>query len=485
MRRGRARQPRANTTYQPLSLRRYLLLGILVPVILFVGVNAFSVYAQAQRAVNVAYDRTLLASAKSIGEQLDVSGYDQQSQLRATVPYAALEAFEADNQSRIYYRVSSLDGELVSGFAELPFWHGRIPQQPAYSALVDFYDGEFRDEPVRIAVLLQPVASANGRGMAVVQVAETLSLRRALARQILVDTLWRQAALVLLIALVVVVVVQQATRPVRRLSAELQGRAEGDLTRITAVDAPRELRPLVDATNDVMLRLQRLLDHQKRFVRDAAHQLRTPLAVLKTQVQSALRDDVPPRQALQEINGTVDRATALANQMLNLAKVEQLRLEADAPVIDWSAVVRAVAIDLSPLLADKDIDFEIATRPAPVQAHDWMLRELARNLLHNAIKHTPQGATLAVRVGVDAGQAALRVADSGPGIGPELAQRLYQPFSAGDVRSGSGLGLAICFEIVQALGGTIALDNREDHGHVAGLDAVVLLPAAAMGQNGP
>ena len=475
--------------YRPLSLRRYLLLGILVPVLLFVGVNAFSVYAQAQRAVNIAYDRTLLASAKSIGEQLDVSGYDKLSQLRATVPYAALEAFEADNQSRIYYRVSSLDGEMVSGFAELPFWHGKIPQQPTYAALVDFYDGEFRDEPVRIAVLLQPVASANGRGMAVVQVAETLALRHTLARQILVDTLWRQAALVLLIALVVVVVVQQATRPVRQLSAELQGRAEGDLTRISTDDAPRELLPLVDATNDVMQRLQRLLDHQKRFVRDAAHQLRTPLAVLKTQVQSALRDDIAPRQALEEINGTVDRATALANQMLNLAKVEQLRLQADAPLLDWSAVVRAVAIDLSPLLAEKDIDFEISTRPAPVRAHDWMLRELARNLLHNAIKHTPEGGSLSVEVAADAQAASLRVTDSGPGIGPELAQRLFQPFSAGDVRSGSGLGLAICFEIVQALGGSITLDNREDHGHVAGLEAAVRLPAPvagpAIGQNGP
>ncbi len=485
MRHGRARQVRTTAAYKPLSLRRYLLLGILVPVILFVGINAFSMYAQAQRAVDIAYDRTLLASAKSIGEQLDVTGYDSLSELRATVPYAALEAFEADNQSRIYYRVSSLDGEMVSGFAELPFWRGRIQQQPAYSALVDFYDGEFRGEPVRIAVLLQPVASATGRGMAVVQVAETLALRRTLARQILLDTLWRQAALVLLIALVVVIVVQRATRPVRRLSEELQGRAEGDLTRITADDAPRELLPLVEATNDVMLRLQRLLEHQKRFVRDAAHQLRTPLAVLKTQVQSALRDDLPPRQALAEINDTVDRATALANQMLNLAKVEQLRLQADAPVLDWSAVVREVALDLSPLLAEKDIDFEIVTRPASVRAHDWMLRELARNLLHNAIKHTPEGGSLSVAVMADSDGASLRVSDSGPGIGPDLAQRLFQPFSAGDVRSGSGLGLAICFEIVQALGGSITLDNREAHGHVAGLEAVVKLPYPAIGQNQP
>jgi two-component system sensor histidine kinase TctE len=126
-------------------------------------------------------------------------------------------------------------------------------------------------------------------------------------------------------------------------------------------------------------------------VRDASHQLRTPLAVLKTQVQSALRGDVEPRQALDEINATVDRATQLANQMLALAKVEQLRQQADDDVMDLAAVVRAVALDLSPLLADKDIDFDIATVPALVRAHDWMLRELTRNLLHNAIKHTPPG----------------------------------------------------------------------------------------------
>ena len=468
---------------RPFSLRRYLLLGILVPVILFVGVNTYSVYEQAQKAVDTAYDRTLLASAKSIGEQLDVTGFDELSQLRATVPYAALEAFEADNKSRMYYRVSGLNGEMVSGFAELPFWRGNIPQKPAYAALVDFYDGEFRGERVRVAVLLQPVASARGRGMAVVQVAETLALRRTLARQVLFDTLWRQAALVLLIAAVVVVVVQRATQPVRRLSAELQGRSESDLTPIAADDAPRELLPLVEATNDVMQRLARLLEHQKRFVRDAAHQLRTPLAVMKAQVQSALRDDVAPRLALEEINGTVDRATALANQMLNLAKVEQLRLQADAPVLDWSQVVREVALDLSPLVAEKDIDFEIHTAPARVRAHDWMLRELARNLLHNAIKHTPAGGTLAVRLKADARTAALSVIDSGPGIPAELAQRLFRPFSAGDVRGGSGLGLAICFEIVQALSGSIVLDNREDHGHIAGLEALVKLPTGPVGQN--
>ncbi|MBG9387483.1 sensor histidine kinase [Caenimonas aquaedulcis] len=460
------------------SLRRNLLLGILVPVGLFILVNAFSLYHQTLQAVNTAYDRTLLASTKSIGELLEVHGFDEAAQLRVTVPYAALEAFEADNQSRMFYRVSTRDGRIVSGFDELPFWRGTLPTHNTYAALVDFYDDVFRGEPVRVAVLLQPVAGQDGRGMAVIQVAETLELRHTLTRKILVDTLWRQAVLVAVIAAVAVLVVQRATRPVRRLSAQMEQRPEGDLTPIEAPDAPRELLPLVHATNQVMSRLSHLLENQKRFVRDTAHQLRTPLAVLKTQVQSALHGDIEPRQALTEINETVDRATTLANQMLSLAKVEQLRQQPDESLNDFAEIVRSVALELSPLIADKDLDFEIHTTPAPMRCHEWMLRELTRNLLHNAIKHSPPGRPLAVRVVADANSSALTISDSGPGIPAELRARLFQPFSPGNVRSGSGLGLAICSEIVRALGGTVQLENRETHGRIEGLDATVRLPLA-------
>jgi two-component system sensor histidine kinase TctE len=463
------------------SLRRYLLAGILLPVGLFILLNAVTLYGKTLEAVNTAYDRTLLASAKSIGEQLDVHGYDEQAVLRATVPYSALEAFEADTQSQMFYKVSNLHGEVVSGFSDLPRWRGKIATQPPYAALVDFYDTEYREQPVRVAVLLQPVASPDGRGMAVIQVAETLELRQRLTRRILVDFLRQQAALVALIALVVVLVVQRATRPVRRLSAEMQARPVGDLTPLPAAGAPRELLPLVDATNEVMTRLAHILEHQKRFVRDTSHQLRTPLAVLKAQVQSALRGDVEPLQALREINDTVERATVLANQMLSLAKVEQLRQQPDAQVTDLSDAVRAMALELAPLVADKDIEFDIETQPAPVLAHEWMLRELARNLLHNAIRHTPPAGILSVRVRADERSAALIVSDSGPGIPAALKPRLFQPFSAGDVRSGSGLGLAICHEIVRALGGSIELENRENNHCTAGLDATVRLPLAENG----
>jgi two-component system, OmpR family, sensor histidine kinase TctE len=495
------------------SLRRQLLVGILVPVLALVALNAVFLYQQALKAADTAYDRTLLASAKSLGEMLTVRQAGDGPRLEASMLYSALEAFEADNRSRLFYRVRGFDGEHVSGFQDLPAWRGDLPAQGPYAALVDFYDDRYRGEAVRVAVLLQPVVGLDGLGMATIQVAETLELRHTLARQVLVDTLWRQALLVGVIALVVVWVVQRVTRPVRALSAQITHRDAANLDSIEVPDAPRELSPLIDATNQVMTRLRALLDDQKRFVRDASHQLRTPLAVLKTQVQSALRGDVAPTVALGEINATVDRATELANQMLALAKVAQLRqavqhgeaqpIGSPAPVEDWSAIVRDVALDLAPLMVAQRIDFEIDTHPVWVQSHVWPLRELTRNLLHNAIRFTPPGAALRVRVGpvADPGaspgsppRARLSVHDCGPGLTPQQQERLFIPFAAsspppssatGPLSPGSGLGLAICHGIVESLGGEIGLHNRFDGDRVAGLDAVVTLPIDAALQTGP
>lgn len=462
------------------SLRRQLLAGILLPVLVCIGLNLWWGYQSALQALHTAYDRSLLASAKTISEQLTVDGYDEHAHIQATVPYSALEAFEADTQTRMYYRVSHLNGSLISGFDDLPTWTGKIPMQPPYAALVDFYDSSFRGQPVRIAALLQPVASHTGRGMAVIQVAETLQLRHSPALDLLRGTLWQHAVLLGLIVGTVLLVVQRVTRPVRDVGHAIAQRSSNDLRPVPADSVARELQPLIGGMNHVMERLHSLLLHQKRFVRDASHQLRTPLAVLKVQVQSARRGDLPASEALQEIEATVNRATQLANQMLSLAKVEQLRQQ-DAPLTDWDAVVREVSLDLAPLIADKLLDFELqADQPLQVQAHDWMLRELVRNLLHNAIRHAPTGSSLLVELlpTTEGNQphATLRITDQGPGLSSELQARLYEPFSAGDSRQGSGLGLAICQEIAQACHGTLALHNREVHGQVIGLTATVTLP---------
>ena len=398
-----------SATLARLSLRRQLLLGIGLPVLLLLLINAYTLYQQALSAANTAYDRTLLASAKSIGELLDIDEVHGQPRLRATLTYAALEAFEADNRSHIYYKVTGFAGEIAAGFDDLPAPRvdsGRVTVS-TYAALVQFYDEQYKGEPVRMAVLLQPVAGAAGQGMATIQVAETLELRRTLARSLLVQTLWQQALLLLVIAAVVLWVVQRATAPLRALSLNLQRRAETDLSPLRVPDAPRELQPVVDATNTLMARLAQLLEHQRRFVRDASHQLRTPLAVLKVQVQSARRGDVEAGLALAEINTTVERATELANQLLAMAKVEQIRPGgadvAETPVVDWAQTVRAVALDVSPLIAERQLDFSLELHAAadahlavPIRAHEWALRELTRNLLHNAIKHGPPGSRLLV-----------------------------------------------------------------------------------------
>lgn len=467
------------------SLRQQLLLGILLPVAAVLVLGTVVLYRQALASADTAYDRTLLASAKAIGEllQVDSAGPGQPPRLLAALPYSALEAFEADNRSRIYYRVAGFAGEHLSGFEDLPAPRpaGRSDGPGNYAALVHFYDEEFRNEAVRMAVLLQPVAGQAGQGMATIQVAETLELRHTLARSLLLQMLWQQGLLLALIAAVVWAAVQRATRPVRRLSDALVAREASDLSPLPAEDAPRELRPVVDATNAVMARLEHLLAHQKRFVRDTSHQLRTPLAVLRAQVQSARRGDVDAQQALAEIDHTVQGATELANQMLALAKVEQLRqqgLQGQAAPEDWAPIARAVALDLAPLVAAGGIDFSselAADGVVHVQAHAWALRELTRNLLHNAIKHTPPGGSLALSLQADGGQALLAVADSGPGLPEGQAARLFEPFAAAGAKAGSGLGLAICHEIVAAAGGRITLQARAG---AAGLVARVTLPLA-------
>ena len=462
------------------SLRRDLLLGILLPIVLFVVVDTVSVYHQALAAVNVAYDRTLLASAKSIGELLEIEGEGAQARIRARVPYAALEAFEADNRSRMVYRISDAGGQWLDGDATLRAWRGTLPQQGPYAALVDFYDDQVRGDAVRVAVLLQPVATGRERAMATVQVAETLELRHTLARQILLDTLQRQALLIGVITAVVLFVVQRVTGPVRKLSRKLDARSEDDLTPIQAPDLPGEIQPLTEAANRVMSRLQHLLDHQQRFVRDAAHQLRTPLAVLKVQVQSALRGDLAPVDALQGIEATVNRATQLTNQMLTFAKVEQLRQQQSFEPLDWTESVRALVLEMSPLIAEKDLDFELDAGPCRVRAHEWMLREMVRNLLHNAVRHSPPGAPLLLRLTQAEGMATLLVRDAGSGIGEALRSRLFQPFATVGSHAGTGLGLTIAREIALALGGTVQLQNRLSEGRICGLDASISLPLVAV-----
>jgi two-component system, OmpR family, sensor histidine kinase TctE len=455
---------------RPASLQRALLVGITVPLAAFILTDAASLYQRALAAINTAYDRSLLASAKSIGEFMSI----EEGKLRVDVPYSALEVFEA-GASRLAFRIDGFAGEFVGGDRRLRAYTGTIPQRSAYPALVDFYDDTLAGEPVRVAALYQPVASVGARGVARIQVAETLQTRQALARGLLIETLWRQGVLLLLLVGVTWLAVWLALRPLVRLRSELDARDAHASTAIAVPDAPRELQPVVGALNRLFAHERDATERQRRFVRDASHQLRTPFAVLKTQLQSAQRGDLPAAQALDEMADTVERATRLANQLLALAKVGQAETLTPAARTDLAEAARAVALDVAPLIAAKSLQFEFEApheknAAVSVRGHEWMVREMLRNLLSNAIRHTPPGGALGVRVtggppGEARGQrATLAVWDSGPGVSGDLRLRLFEPFATGDPTQGAGLGLAICREIADSLGAALTVESPNPSG---------------------
>lgn len=456
------------------SVRAYLLAWIISPIALFIVIDSFSLYRNTLESVNTAYDRMLIASVHSIGDLLRI----ENGELKASLPYAALEIYEADYSSRMIYRINGPDGKFFDGDEDLPAYKGRADKAAIYPSLAHIYEDNYNGVPVRVAALFQPVTTNGPHGAALVQVAETMENRSDLARKIFWETLARQAALLVVIVSVTLYVVSRALQPVDALRRQLDERLADDLSPVAPPMAPRELQPFINALNQLMSRLRRLLDHQQRFVANASHQLRTPLAVLKTQLQSGLRGDAPAQVILGEMSDTVERATNLANQLLSLAKVEQLRGRGVQEVCDLGMLARETAVDLSPLIAEKNLDFELDAEKAFVMGHPWMVGELISNLLHNAIRHTPENGKLGVRIRSEGAQASLLVWDSGAGIAAEAMDHVFKAFSSSGASSG-GLGLAICGEIVDSMGASIRLENRLDGDDAAcsGLNACVVFPS--------
>ena len=458
-------EPELKST-RPISIKRRLTLWILAALVVFLALDTTVIYQNTLQSINVAFDRTLLTSARAIGDTVKF----ERGKLTASLPYATLEVFEAVTRGRIVYRVSDFDGNFLSGYPELPPHNGVFPKRTPYAALAAFYEDRFENESVRVAALLQPVYVGAEGGeayrMVTVQVAETLELRKSLAQQALISTLDRQVIFLMLMSTLVWWLIARGMRPISALRRELLERDPESLTPITA-PAPRELKPLVEALNEVMARLKRVLDDQQRFVRDASHQLRTPLAVLKAQVQNAQRGDVPPDLAFAELAASVDRATRVANQMLALAKVAQLDSEATdgVEITDLHAMARELAVECSPLIAEKELDFALETYgSAPdgyrAKGHEWLIRELFRNLMSNAMRHTPPGSAFGIDIRSFGDVILMSVWDSGDGINADREAKLFEPFSTSDPVSGSGLGLIICRDICKSVGARMSLRNR-------------------------
>ena len=471
------------------SLRRRLLIWMAVPLLVFVLFDAWLSYRTALQTTQSAYDRLLVTAAHALGDMIRL----ERGELQVTLPHTALELYSTDvrtdlreqpGRSPLLYRVSFLNGDFLAGDAALPAYTGLPPLNDAYASRLQFYDRDMPDgEPARFVALWQPVESAEGMRYVMVQVGEYVAYRYAIGRSILWKTLARQVSLLLLLLVAMWIVATVALRPLRVLARGVEQRSPDNLTPLSAVSTPEEVRPLLAAFNGLLARVDGSQQRQQRFVADASHQLRTPLAVLQLHAESGLQGDVPPREALASIAETTGRTSRVVHQLLmwNRAQSDPAAMAQVAESVDLRGLMQDVAVELSPLLARKGLDFSLESPETAASWHGqrWMVEEILKNLLTNAIQHTPENAELGMRLfesrETDHPGWVMEVWDSGPGLAQVVADRLFEPFITGGGGKGAGLGLAICRDLALALGGEMSVRNRAE-ANATGVSAALRLP---------
>jgi two-component system sensor histidine kinase TctE len=366
-----------------------------------------------------------------------------------------------------HYRVSDMNGEWLAGdrgLAAYP-WSASL----ASAGTPELYVTHLHGTLVRAAAAVRHVSRAPDDAASVmVQSAEPLALRFPSLRDLPREPLLWVYALAAAMTLVAASGVALALRWLDR-AREALGSPQTD---VAAYDGPAELLPAVERMHGLHRRQREWVGQQRRFLADASHQLRTPMSVLRTQLQSAIAGDVPAAEVLPQMLHTVDRASGMANQLLSLTKLEQIKRAGQLqPVALWG-VAREAVMELSPLIAAKRLDFALeGEEGAQAPADAVMLGELVRNLLANAIAHTQAAGRLGVLLRTYAGVTELVVWDEGPGLDDEIRPRLFQPFSS--AKGGVGLGLSICRQIADAMGASMELFNRIEGDKVIGVDAVV------------
>ena len=440
---------------KPASLLRQLLAWLLVPLVALLALNAFLSYRAAVAAASEAGDRLLLASVRAIADRVALVD----DRIEVDVPYVALELFESKSQQRIFYRVASRAGATITGYDDLPLPKRALPNdQPA------FYRAPYHDETVYFAALSKPLYDPQGLGPVLIQVGETAEARDALSREILIDSLERQSLLIVAAAVVVWLGLRRGLQPMLRLRDRIARRAPDDLTPIDHQQVQNEVRPLIDALNLHAERLDKLIAARRRFLDDASHQLRTPLAALKTQVDYGLGEpsESDRRQLLHDMQQTTEQTVRLVNQLLVLARAEPQGVPGTemAPV-DLAELARSTTAELVPNARRKQIDlgFDAEAGEAIVDGHRLLLHELIVNLVDNAIRYTQAGGTVSVGVAHTEAGVVLEVSDNGPGIPAPERERVFERFYRGSAASGqgSGLGLAIVQDICRSHGARIDL----------------------------
>ncbi|MFK3736385.1 ATP-binding protein [Massilia sp. TN1-12] len=433
------------------SLRGRLLWFLLAAITIAAVAQAFIAYRTALQDADQIFDYHMQQMALSLRSRIPLTSTEETANVETPV---------AGNDDLVV-QVWSPDGVQV--FKSVS--HARLPQR----AVLGFSNVRANGTTYRIFSI-----QANSQ---TVQVAQDLAVRRSMASNLALRTLGPIAVMMPILMLVVWWVVSGSLEPVARVRKQVASRQADDLSPVSEAGLPDEVRPLVHELNLLFGRVRTAFDAQQHFVGDAAHELRTPLAALKLQVQSLERANDNPearRVAIGRLGAGIERATRLVEQLLVLARQEASATPHQA--VDLAGVAKRAVADLAGLAQARSIDLGLQRADsADIQGQPDALMILARNLVDNAIKYTPNGGTVDVSVVADKGAVRLTVEDSGPGIPPEERERVFDRFYRvpGSDAAGSGLGLAIIKSIAQQHGAALALGESA---RLGGLEVTVTFP---------
>lgn len=445
--------PRPTTSAPTATLRGKLLRWLLIPLSLLFLLDAIGSHFIARRLSDRVYDGELMEIARELTLHVKPDGARPAFELEKDAERTLL----LDQYDKVYYAVHGPQGEPIAGDGDL---------RPGSAAgTTAFYDAMLHGAPVRVAQLRG--ASAGGAPVTV-QVAETLVKRDTLANEIMIGVILPQLLLIVIAGVVLWAGVARGLAPLSHLQQAVAARSHLDLSPVVVDHVPGEVHPLLLAINDLMARLDEILSYQNRFIADAAHQLRTPVAGLKAHIEVALREEDPAqaKQSIAHLYTGVERMSRLVAQLLSLARNEPTTTKklALAP-LDLSRLAFDVTMEWVPEAYRKSIDlgFEGVEPHAMIRGDATRLTELLNNLLDNAIRYSRHGGRVTVRV---AGEPRPRVSvsDDGPVIPVGERERVFERFHRllGSHADGSGLGLAIVHEIAKLHGAEITLAEDAD-----------------------
>jgi two-component system, OmpR family, sensor histidine kinase TctE len=421
---------------------------------LLLVIGAVVAYYPSVEPATQAYDQALVDIGLAIGNHIRV----MPTEYRFDLPAAVEQVLRTDRFDKIYYRVMSPAGLEIAGDADLP--------PPPGDAIA--HNTVYNGDQVRVVSVQTPC----GRSACTVLVGETMVKREHLARDLLLQSLFPDALIALATLVIVWFGVKRGLQPLARLSEEIKARSSGDLRPIDAAGAPEEARPLVGALNGLLDEVSAASRKQQRFLADAAHQLRTPLAGLQAHTELALAQPIPEscRAQLEQVHKATIRTARLANQLLALARAEP-GARSSSEKIDLKDLAGAQAETWVRQSLARDIDLGFELEPAAVEGDAFLLREALSNLVHNAVEYSPRGGRVTVRTGSRNGHAFLEVEDDGPGIAPQERSHVLERFYRvpGTPGTGSGLGLAIVREIAASHAASISIQDGAGRGCRVGI----------------